>query len=252
MNAYNSVVRRIVSKGVYSAAISPPTDFTVAAGGFNPTILPIDLESINIDSNIRINSIGMFCNFADGLVWKSPGERIIPEIIARSYVKAVPNLYAGDSLVLQQNSKTVTVATGDVADYPAASTFVVEYDTVPTSGLKHKQLFTVSAITGPTTFTVSDYPLHSVTVVVGKVEEVTFVNLVKKRAIEINTLYEMVPLDLFFSPSEYATVNTDYIAVGAVFHNGQGSTFLTKSVDTAFATDICIFDFAAELEFTPA
>ena len=252
MNAYNSIVRRVVSKGVYSAAISPATDFTVAAAGFSGCILPIDLMTLNVQSSIRVNNIGIYCNFADGLVWKTPGERIIAEVIAHAYSLSAPNPFVTNTMDFKQNSKVGTLTAGVIAAYAPTVIFTTEYQTVPTPALWHKQLHTVISNNGAAAVTLSDYPLHSVSVVAGKIVGLTQTTLLKKQAVEINNLNDMVPLDLFLSPSLYAVAATVAIGIGVSFHNGEGTTFLTKSIDTAFSGNYCTFDCAADIEYTPA
>ena len=245
-NKYFSTERRVWAKGVYAANITPPNDFTIASGAFLSPIVSIDQQALNPNSNIVINKVGLYSNFADGLVWKTVGQRLWLGITARVYT--IDTNFLTGMFAITAGSKAVTgvetafnteLADGDVFTNGGASgllgTFVYRVNGNPPDAAN---------------LTLHDWPEQSLTMM--NMRKLVPLGSDAFRRIEITTLNEMIDLDEFMKPSAFVAAGSvpRYVTLEMSFLNSAGLTFLTKSINTAFSGDSCFFDTALDIEFT--
>lgn len=239
-NKYFSKERRFWSKDLYNAAINPPNNFTIAASGFNRRILSIDISLLSPQTNIIVQKMGLFSNFADGLVWGDNSMRIFGSATARAFTFG--DTFTGTSVTVTAGSKTITgVGTAfqtqlDDGDYFTDGVWIYHTDGEPAT---------------QTQLTVRDWPEQNrAAVPANTFRKLTEVGNDLVTRVELNLLNEMMPIDEFITPSAFGTAVTDVIGVEIDISNFEQLAFLTKAVSTSFAGDTCSFDVAADLEFT--
>jgi hypothetical protein len=89
MNNNGGLERTFVARKVLEHTISPPNNLAIADAEWTDQLF-YGLEGINTlsafqifnqDANMFIKSIGLYCNFADGLVFHTPEYRINARLI---------------------------------------------------------------------------------------------------------------------------------------------------------------------------
>jgi len=245
-NKYFSVERRFFATNVYSAAIAPPADFDIAAGAWNNRLFSINNREINPNGAILVNRLGLYSNFADGLVQKEHFDRIWVSLTARAYTY----------LPLTQLTGTVSVTAGTnalvAAGDGAFTTELAANDVITTGGplgISGKFLYRVASVTDDDNVVLKDYVEQTSA-------PTTWVKLTSLgseafRQIEIRNLNEMSPVDQFLSPSLYAATGVYYISLEIDFLAVVTSlTYMTKSINASYSGDTCFFDAYADIEYT--
>jgi len=239
-NKYFGIQRQFLAKGVYSAAISPPNNFTVpAAGGFATTIVDIDQESIDPDTNVILSEVGLFCNFADGLVLGQACQRLLLGFTARAF-REDPTV--GDlqgTLDITTCSKAVTGAGAsfdtELADgeYFAVGAWIYKVDGAPG---------------GANAMNIAYWPPQNHVGATGtKLQQV---GTQIYRRVEITDLNMMVPINEFLTPALFSSALVTRMAIEVSFLQGVDLVYLTKSIDTSYADDPCFFDVRLGIEYT--
>lgn len=238
-NEYFGVSRQFIAKDVYNGIISPPSDFTIGAGGFTTTIIDIDQGSLDPDSNIIISRVGLFSNFADGLVKKTACDRLLCAMVARSF--SDDSALSG-AMTITACSKTVT---GDGAalfdtelsdgDYFAAEDYVYKVNGAPA---------------GPATMTMHWWSPRSYSGVAAT--KLAQIGTQAYRNVEITELNMFVPVNEFLMPATtgFSSAAASRMVLEVGFLNNTALDYLTKSVSTAYDQDTCHFDLIAELLYT--
>lgn len=239
-NKYFGVQRQFLAKGVYSAAINPPNNFTVpTVAGFATTIVDIDQESIDPDTNVILTEVGLFSNFADGLVLGQACQRLLLGFTARAF-RDDPTV--GDlqgAVTINTCSKAVTGAGAAFdteladGDYFAVGSWVYKVDGNPA---------------GANLMNIAYWPPQNHSGSTGtKLQQVgtqTF------RRVEITDLNMMVPVNEFLTPALFSSTAVTKMAIEVSFLQGVDLIFLTKSIDTSYADDPCFFDVRLGIEYT--
>lgn len=237
-NKYFGVVRQFVAKDVYHDTISPPSDFQISANGFTTTMVDMDQGSVDSNTNLIVTDVGLFCNFADGFVRKTPCERV--------YVQFNIKAFAEDSaltglITIAACDKTVTGAgtsfDTELADndYFAQGRYVYKVDGNPGAANSMEMHW---------------WPVRNAAGVAAvKLTEVgslaVFVD-----PIEITELNCMVPVNNYALPSLFSSVAANRLVLEATVVNPSTLTYLTKSVCTDFADDTAFFDVVANVLYT--
>ena len=110
MNQYSSAMRTLVARNVLGVTIAPPAVLTIPVlGGFQRQIFDGGYHSPSViwqdQSNLILHRIGLFSNFADGLVWGTPPERARVNIAAVAYQNGP--VLSGTSITTYLNSKAL-------------------------------------------------------------------------------------------------------------------------------------------------
>lgn len=243
-NEYFGVSRQFIAKDVHNGAISPPSDFTIpipAAGGFATTIVDIDQNSLDPDSNVIISRVGLFSNFADGLVKKTACDRLLVGFTARSFSGDSPDDDLTGTMNITACSKAV-VGVGasfdtELADgnYFAAGSYVFKVNGAPG---------------GANAMNIHWWPPQSLAGTTGT--KLTQIGTQTFRRVEITELNMFVPVNEFLMPSTtgFSSVAATRMVLEAEFLNSTALDYLTKSISTAYDQDICHFDLIVELLYT--
>lgn len=232
-NKYSSIIRRLYSEANYSSAISPPTDYTIADAGFAyQRHLIFSQNDINPNSNIFVKSLGLWSNFADGLVLKTQGAFLNVRLAVNSYI-------IGSTL-----SGIFTTSRGSTTLTTSVSQSFSPGDKL----LLTDRIYNILSGSG-TSWVLREYAVEDY-VEGGTVNKLlTSVGGDSSVDIPITLLNTMYPVDILLLPSQYSTTSALYISLqGAIFP--KNTVFLTKSINTSFATDQCYFNTIFDLEFT--
>lgn len=243
MNKYSSNVQRFFARDVYYGTINPPSDLVIAQSAWTSQLFNLHghvndttKEVLNQQSKINLHSIGLYSNFADGLVFAEPGEEIFLSlniyVVSRgAAIGGQSDFTAGDETVNGGGTTTYTVDLAGVSYIEAGGKY-----------------FKIDSITDNDNFeltrpafwdqnNVAIYPL-TVTGAVSGIPE-----------IEIRTLNDMVPFEQFVDAN--AAFDYDWIFEGRVIiPTDQTTRFYTISINTDFAEKNIMFDLAADIEFT--
>jgi hypothetical protein len=246
VNRYDSTERRIVARNVYEGTIAPPADLSIAAGSWVQQPFHVGYNYLggaiySSEGNLFLKRVGLFSNFADGLVPKTPARSLIVRIEpGRYFVNPTP---AG-SVTFTAGSKTVTgIGTTFTADLPAGS--IVQSQS--------NYIYRVASLDGVNPDTVaylSDYALYTEPGVIYNCLT-SAVSAIYALSFGFRTLNEMVPVEKYMPVSSIGAVGTKIILQAAVSSSDGGNMdFLTKSIDSLFAGDTAFFDVQAEIEYS--
>jgi len=263
MNKYSSYLRTFRGRRLVEKAIAPPANFTIGLTDWNPVIFtrsfnllttfPATLLNapMNIAGNITLKKIGVFSNFADGLVAKKVSvglgaggfNGLDINVRAASYTRAfVPaTTISGDP-----SSRTMTVA-GAGAGLDAGAAILMIGGGNQFAFPLWEYAF-VESFVAPD-LVLSDYPKYTYVAqpvyLLTAIAESRFFHM-----IDLNELNYLYNADHFFTPLQFSSANaTDVIIWAQAMPNGTVEYF-TKSIDPTYLNDIALFDAVAEFEFT--
>ena len=263
MNPYNSMLRTLRARNVFEGVMPAiPANLSIAFDDWKPAIFntieggdigapfSVDQTFLNINSNMICKRIGLFSNFADGLVpaTATPGVDVIVRVA--SFTRGNP-ASGGMTVTGDPSSKTMTVTAGAIADLSAGDWILLtegENQLINKDFREYAQVLSVNVPGG--TFDLYDYPKfdysNSILLALTAISESSrFVT-----QLDIAELNVMNHIDTFFTPAEYSSVAaTDIIIFGQVVPNGTSQWF-TKSINTAFAGDVLSFDLVGDFEIT--
>lgn len=237
-NKYGSIVRTYTVRNMYEDTLSPGTDITVPHTSPTRSVPFFPLHA-NKETNFSVKRVGVFSNFADGLVFANPENRLsvfmrfFAYTLAESYEvqltygnKAVttigtPNWTPGSDLVISiegihRRINPTAAGTGNLLDYwdGGSNTFDARNLATPSGGAT----YTAMAIS------------------------------------TLNCMYDVVELAEPFSFGfgiDYDTIDME-VALNVV-PGGVGTTdFLTNIIDASFTGESVYFDVVTEVEFTGA
>lgn len=206
---------------------------------------------LNNDSNILIRKAGVFCNFADGLVFAEPGQSM--QIVIESYALPTPTLLTG-SVGFTYNSKLLQgVGSLFVAEIQAPGVDILKLQPpFFTQNFNHPRYVQVDTVTNDLQLNMTDYAVF--TSGAGAYEAyayppglvVSSTNFILENVHTLNHMYEV---NHFISPALYASLGNELVIVANV-NPLRDVTFFTKSIDTTFAGDKVNFDVILEIEIT--
>lgn len=232
MNKYGSIERRIVAPRVMYATINPPADIVTGDWTTNLTLFNSLLAAtLNPNANLNLKAIGLYSNFADGLVWKS-GDPIPAYVSVHAYNEGAA--LAAINIAQGSRSMTMTDTTGLIAG-----------DVIKVAG----GYFQVDTVVNGTDITTIEPALIGI------------VNSAGKRLVlqgsgitgwcYFNSFNEMVPFEAIVTPLTLAATAVTDIVISATIE-APFTSFMTKSVDVSYLGDVVNVDMVAEIEYTPA
>jgi hypothetical protein len=254
MNQYGSITRTLTARNVLEKSLNPPSTVSVLPADWAPQIFQDGIQSNGTPywmtgSNILLKRIGLFSNFADGLVWNTPSQRL--KILIQAVPYNIGAVVPGTQHLWAANSKSLFgMGTTYPVDIPAGS--IVKN---VTGGAPSPQLGIVMSTPAVGLALMSDYgpggdcttTLHLVSVA-GQVISTYLLNVS-----QLNTMYEH---EMYMPASVLGGNLTSFFLKATVLQgNGndpalQSMDFLTKTVDPLFAGDIASFDVVADIEMT--
>lgn len=242
-NEYFSQERQIVARGHYSAVLAPPADVVIPAGDMATRAFIINHNNINRDSNIIIKRLGLFCNFADGLVIKNPATE--PHSFRLlSYAYGPKGSNEPGTVSISPGSTTVTGVGTSFTALAAGDAFAVDGSDA--------FIYRIDSITNDTTLILKDIPIAEFTA-----ENFGVCPLLGSRTIEsgteIDVLNEMIPLDeVIVLPTFVSYTDTVQFVVIEIEFGDEGVpwSFLTKSIAADFAGDSAVFNTHMDVQLT--
>jgi hypothetical protein len=254
MNAYGSVVRTLSARNVLETVIAPPMSVSVLPADWKGQIFQDTMwvSSIGVPpwlkgSNLILRRVGLFSNFADGLVFATPCQRL--RILIEAYPYTLGAQLTG-SVSWPADSKTMTgtLTAFNTELYPGA---VVK---IRAGGAPCPILGIVETVLSPTSCLMSDYGP-------GGANLANLVTVIPQPVaawlVGVSLLNYMHEAERFI-PAGVLGGNLDTFFLKASIVQGSGNLpavqpveFLTKTIDTAFARDSAFFDVVADLEITP-
>lgn len=253
MNRYASIEKTFFARNVYQGALAAvlPADLVIAAADWKPQLFVNKysvIDPISINSNVFIKQAGIYCNFADGLVFKSFKDVIDIKVfgfIANPRILPAP---VTGNFVGSPASKTVTGTNFNLLS-PGSIIKVGDYfyciDTIAGGGLS-------SVLT--------DFP--KITQGAGSTFEewVALSPFFTFNLTDLRNLNCMYPVERFISPSNVvapaslaATSKLLLLVSGINALTGMDShsvTFLTNTIDSTFASADVSFDVGLTIEYT--
>jgi hypothetical protein len=251
MNKYGSIERTFWARNIYQGALPAaiPADLVIAQADWH-TQLSVNkyygLDPVSINTNVMLKQVGLFCNFSDGLVFKSYKDVIdlqISSFVANPVVPAKTG-----TLICSPASRTVT-GSGFAALLPR------QIINVPFIGF-----FIVESIVNDGQAVLTDFPKY--TLLIGAPGAWT----AWAAAGPTNTIYPddirilntFLPYENSISPVPYsAAVATSQLMIqidvktnSSPLQDAHDVTFETITIDTAFNSAPCAFDVGLVLELT--
>lgn len=264
-NKYSSVTRSLRARNVFEGVMpAPGTDLSIGTSSWSPSIFNrIEGDSytipaagthkfLNINSNLILRRLGLFCNFADGLVAASVNAGVDAVVRAASYTRGNPASGAA-TVSCTPASKTVTLDTGAIGDFSAGQTVLMTggQDLLGALGRTFNQYGIIDSVDGGAgTFDLYDYPKFSfsgddIFILTGVSEASRYVYY--RDMTELNYMYE---INQFFTPAEFSTTAvTDILLLGRVQPRLTAS-WHTDSIASAYEDDTVFFDLIGDFEYT--
>jgi len=246
MNAYSSVLRTLRARNVCETTISPPTSLTIADTEWVRQVVTNRALWVSPQSNFTIKRLGMFCNFADGLVFANANERLNVTL----HTQAFTRLQVGTSITMVSGAKAATGVgfTGNISQNTILR--------VPYSGTEYQYVICADDPSTDTDVDLTDYAEANVTGA-SLVKLVALPNYHRLDFTRISELNYMYDIDEFVSPLAFASAAaTDMVMwceVNQTEFNYYKSSidFLTRSVSPDYDGDAVHFDLVVEVEYTP-
>lgn len=244
-NKYGSTVRRFISSAIGQQAINPPADFTMGTSldrVFMYTRGPITSLAplINPDSRLIVQRIGLYHNFADGLVLRYPYP-ISLKIRAEVYDRIIVTPFLTGVVSMAAGTKAITG--GGTTFFNAQ---LVPNDVIILGGLPVR----IATITDDNNATACEIMPHTVTSE-PFVQLLGFVAGDNTETVYVNTLNDMYECSSLIKPELiYAAATTDFMFLSAIVKVDVATPFLTKSIDTSYSGDSGFWTVEADVEFT--
>lgn len=224
---------------------APGTDITIAsANWFNQLLTrtsPEWVQKLSVNSNLLLKRVGIFSNFADGLVFANPYEGLDLSILVAPYTY---DSGVTGTITTALNSKTVAGAglaglnAGDIINVGNAVGTGPEF----------------LVIDNPATPSVTDYPIYAVAAADWS-QMVIDSSQAARTLIHIRELNVMYDYEHFFNPIIFAISTAPQALIIQADINGTGLapaghsvSFHTDTISANFTGDTCWFDVHAEFE----
>ena len=241
-NKYFSRERRFWAHYIGLTSLTSGSDYSYT---FNPAatyLVNVNQASLDDDSNVIIRNVGLFSNFADGLVWKDPSKHLWARITVKAWAYD-STVFSGTGFSAPGNTFALTgVATDFATEGIAAGNYITDSEYIyrtQSAGANSIQVLDPIPLSRLSQPMVNLRLLNQVSV-----------QLVK-REIEIAELNSMIPYDEYFTPSFFAGSPVDMISFEVSLNsNGDTLDFLTDSIDPAFDGSTVKFDFCMDMEYT--
>lgn len=246
MNQYGSVVRRLVARNLAELTMPAiPVDLQIANASWKsqlvrykrPTVAT-DYLRMNVNSNVVVRELGIFCNFADGLVFHSPANRLTAFVTVGGYSQ-------GSAL-----TGAITSTIGSKALSAVGGSFTTELSVGGTIEDDLNNMYVVDAIADNDNATLTDYALVSRA---GTTWYGMSAGGSATWQTDITQLNYMFRQERFNANALFSAAGVQQIGIRVAVQNQNTAAtvdFLTKTIDTTYAADTVIFDAIADVEFT--
>jgi hypothetical protein len=255
---YNGTIRTFIARNVlHTKTISPPSDITFASSDFRTVVAGIMPRQLNQNSRMIVRRIGLFCNFADGLVFKNEHQRF--DISAKAIGVENDSLLTSTATTAIDSRTLSGVGTDDDATLSDGDILYAIAGS-PARG----QYLVVDGSPAATSTDVTQFPLFASAgdVTINKVSPTGSSD--DEGFIHVNALNTMYDMNWFVNPANLDAdslvdtillfnVNQDLLIGGGSSGwtvDSHSTAMLTKSVDTDFSDDTVTMDIVMECETT--
>lgn len=249
MNSYGSNIRTYIARNIAEIAIAPPTDLVFTGqkrGIFRTAVVnPAHNFPWNINGNFFLRQIGLFCNFGENLILKTPAQRLDLQLELWTY-REQPT--AGGIINFTVGSKAVTgsgfllhLVPGYVVLDAIGNPYIVDQVTDDNNGI----LCDYARSTGST----------------GRIQYLASPLQVANYRVELpdlSLLNTLIDYEYFIPSNRFASTSglQQYYDKTLFFceilnQDGGNAEFYTKGIPSSFSGAKAIFDVYMEIEFTP-
>lgn len=242
---------------VADKTLSPPSDFSLAPAECYEGVVDVQPGEWNVNSRLIVREVGIFSNFADGLVFKNIYEKMSLKLTATTL--STDHVLAGTATTTLNARGIVGAGTS----WNTGADQLVPGDVVLVTTPNTSQYCVVNTVTNDTNITFTQYPKMAsgnVTLTLLSRPAATLQDKTGFRNISaLNTFYD---IDWFINPRIatndhqpviFVKINSGFDVAGQPPSISQHSTtFLTKSISTDFADDHVSFDVLFKCEVTLA
>lgn len=244
INKYGSVLRTYIIRNMYEDALASGVDIVIPAGAPPLRTAPQFTIDMNPQTNISIDKIGVFSNFADGLVFKNPYDRIDVTVDTVAF----QNMSNSYTLQFTYGSKAVTTTIGAPGWTIGIETAIAITD--PETGRITVMNIMPTAVDAGD---LEDYWMYTTAQVQCNALQPVSIDNPIEQFHTISTLNCMYNFSKFEEPFLFSGGNPyDYVALRASLNywSPHTTTFLTNSIDPAFDGNTVTFDLVLDIEFT--
>lgn len=241
MNRYGSSIRFLQARNCFEGIISPPNDLTIAFGDWQEQLFTT-VQLQNPNANFTIKSLGINSNFADGLIFKEPEDRVDIIVISRGLVHGAA---ITGTVNLTEGDKTLSGGgtTQFVTDGVSAGDFL----------LIGGRLYLVASVTDEDNLELSDYA--KLTAAAQTCRETTLAGSFSFLFENTSMFNFMHPVEEFIPLTSLLGSEADSVVITAKVNqnfdsvNRHSVSFLTKTINTDFDGDKIYIDVIGEFEF---
>jgi len=231
-NQAGQPVQRILS---YPLGLPPALLQINGGSALSNFIKEIPIQLLNLNGNIGIRRMGLFCNFADGLVFADPRQRLLLDL---QFFGATQTSFVG-TVNFTLGSPFIT-GTNFLASLLAADVIVDAQDNA----------YTVDIVYNNTTALLTQ--LSQSNSATATIEKMVLTASFDFQFPEIGVLNYMYEMEAFFPVASYLVAgNTRILAQLYVDMSDTETDFYTITIDPAFVGAQLIFDAHVDLEITP-
>jgi hypothetical protein len=240
-NRYGSVLRSFTIRNIYEAVLTTGTDIVIPQNQLNRTVSDFSYNT-HQETNFIARKIGIFSNFADGLVWKNPADRadLTTDFLVFEYADSY-------TVNVTYGSRAITAS---AAVWPALTNISIAID-LPNN---LTGVFIISTAT-TSTGTLEDYWSYPTN------PNLAARNLTQIGAFETWTMKNLSLLNCMYEYNEFAQPfvigqgnSYDIIAMRVALNadTNHTTTFMTNTIDSSYDSEKVYFDIVTEIEFTRA
>lgn len=244
MGKYSSVLRTFITRNFYEDTLAAGTDIVVPVTPYYQPIKDFGIF-VNKETNFMVRRTGVFSNFADGLVFKTPADRFDVNYQYTAY------RFTGDrfSLNFTYGSKNVTLNAGTTG-WVAGN----EYDVAVEIDSPDRFMIINVIASDATSGVIQDYwDTKTTFIFCYNCTIAPAVPFTVKNISQLNCMYEA---NDFAQPFEFSSAS-EYDLAGVqiklnIDWTGQShnTTLLTNTIDPSYNDETVYFDVITEIEFT--
>lgn len=242
---YNSIKKRLISQSVYETVLVAGADITIPTSGFESALLRIPIGEYNHFSNIRVHNVGIFSNYADGLVFKNPYSFISAGF---RFYRMGAEPFSGD-ITYDMNDKTVTGAGTTFTTQVFPNDVLVQYSGSISGNYGLSPVGVVKSITNDTSLELTSYPVTPNNVLINSGVLTPLLDS-KSRTIDISTLNQMYTLGDYINPADVYG-DGEYIILRSEISIDEDLVFLRDAIGAAYDGETVSFEIHLDIEYTP-
>jgi hypothetical protein len=242
---YNSIKKRIISQSVYETNLVAGTDITIPVDGFKSVLLRIPIGDYNHRSNIRVHNVGIFSNYADGLVFKHPYNYIAA---GYRFYRMGSSPFTGD-ITYDMDDKTVTGAGTSFTTEVFPNDVLIQYSGSIVGNYDLSAVGVVDSITNNTALELTSYPVTPNNPAINSGVLTPLLDS-QVRTIDISTLNQMYTLGDYINPIDVSGAG-EYIILRSEIDIHEPLVFSRDAISADHDGETVYFEVHVDLEYTP-